>query len=156
MDDNKSDLQSEEVLKTLILLVINGYRQISKKLNIAPTSKTSDEKIIEIYQKVVSSFKDASKIRNEHIPAVYLNYIVLKFFQIYEKMPKDFFDEHLVYEIDKYIKSGLRSDYKVELKLFQTTIFEKMEYILFIIISLIIQIKSSVQNDTCLNLLFLA
>lgn len=99
-------------------LVINGYRKITSQNGIAPTPKTSDDKIIEIYSIVVSAFKEASKQKNEHIPAVYLNTIALKFFQIYEMGGEKFFDEHLEYEINKYLIDGLRNDYKQELKLF--------------------------------------
>lgn len=99
-------------------LIVNGYRKVAAANNIAPTSKTSDQKIIEIYQIVGSAFREASNQRNEHIPAGYLNNIVLKFFQVYEMMGDMLFEEHLKYEVDKYIQEGLRQDYKQDLKLF--------------------------------------
>ncbi|MGO8927066.1 MAG: hypothetical protein ACLQU3_09285 [Limisphaerales bacterium] len=55
--------------------------------------------------------------RGEVIPAVFLNRIGLKFLFVHEKMPACFFDEHLQYEVDKYIAEGLRPDYKQELPL---------------------------------------
>ena len=79
---------------------------------------TSDEKIMEIYSRVCSAFSQAAERRGEHIPAVYLNRIVLKFLQVYEKMPQHFFDEHLRYELDKYVAEGLRPEYRQELPLF--------------------------------------
>ncbi|WP_026978642.1 hypothetical protein [Flavobacterium tegetincola] len=99
-------------------LIVNGYRSIAAANNMAPTSKTSDQKIIEIYQRVGSAFREASKQRNEHIPAGYLNTIVLKYFQVYEMMGDMMLDENLKYEVDKYIQEGLREDYKQDLKLF--------------------------------------
>ncbi|NDW11140.1 hypothetical protein [Dysgonomonas sp. 520] len=99
-------------------LVIRSYRNIAYQNGIAPTSKTSDNKIIEIYSKIGSAFKEASKQRNEHIPAVYLNTIVLKFYQVYEMGGDVFLEEHLKYEVDRYLRAGLREDYKHELKLF--------------------------------------
>ncbi len=99
-------------------LIINAYREIAAANNLAPTSKTSDQKIIEIYQRVSSAFRVASKQRNEIIPAGYLNTIVLKFFLVYEMMGDTMFYEHLKYEVDKYIQEGLRPEYKQDLKLF--------------------------------------
>lgn len=99
-------------------LIVNGYRRIAAANNIAPTSKTSDQKIIEIYQKVGTAFREASNKRNEHISAGNLNTIVLKFFQVYEMMGDTMLLEHLKYEVDKYIHEGLRQDYKQDLDLF--------------------------------------
>ena len=79
---------------------------------------TSDEKIIEIYSRVVTAFCQAAKQRGETIPAVFLNRIVLKFLTVHEKMPAEFFGDHLQYEVEKYIAEGLRPDYKQELPLF--------------------------------------
>jgi hypothetical protein len=108
----------EQVMSSAIPLTVNGYRRIAATNSCAPTSKTSDQKIIEIYRHVGSAFKEASKQRNEHIPAGYLNTIVLKFFQVYELGGDLMLDEHLKYEVNKYIRGGLREDYKQELKLF--------------------------------------
>lgn len=107
----------EEFESTALPLVVHGYREIAKRGNIAPTSKTSDQEIINIYQKVGSAFFEAAKKRNERIPALYLNGIALKFIQIHE-MSEEFFYEHLKYEINNYLANGLRDDYKRELKLF--------------------------------------
>lgn len=99
-------------------LIVNGYRQIASESGLAPTSKTSDQKIMEIYQQVGSAFKEAAKERNELLPAGYMNSIVLKFYQVYEMSGEKFYYEHLKYEIDKYLREGLREDYKRDLKLF--------------------------------------
>src|SRR5690606_4302722 len=78
-------------------LIVNGYRQLAASNGTAPTAKTSDQKIIEIYQQVGSAFREASKERNEHLPAGYMNTIVFKFFQVYEMMGDTMFYEHLKY-----------------------------------------------------------
>lgn len=85
---------------------------------IAPSSKTSDEKIIEIYQKVGTAFRQVATQRSEIISAGVLNNIVLKFFQIYEGYGQEMFDSHLNYELSKYQNEGLRPDYKIEINLF--------------------------------------
>ena len=112
---------STHILKTVSAYVnnwVNGYRKIAKIRNCAPTNKTDDIEIVSIYTKVVEAFNEASRKRGEHIPAKYLNTIVLKFLQIYEIGGSTMLDEHLEYEIDKYIKEGLREDYKVDLQIF--------------------------------------
>lgn len=108
----------KEIREVAEPLIVDSYRKIAFQKGIAPTSITSDNKIIEIYSRVGSAFKEASKQRNEHIQAGYINTIVLKFIQIYEIGGDTMFKEHLGYEIKKYLIEGLRSDYKQELKLF--------------------------------------
>ncbi|MBC35664.1 MAG: hypothetical protein CL663_06470, partial [Bacteroidetes bacterium] len=68
----------------------------------------TENKILDIYLQVVSEFKKASKKRGEHIPAQILNSIVLEFILTYEMSGEDFYKEHLIYEIDRYLKDGLR------------------------------------------------
>ncbi|MSU59799.1 MAG: hypothetical protein EXS35_16795 [Pedosphaera sp.] len=99
-------------------LIVAGFRQIGACNGCPPTGKTSDEKIIEIYSRVVTAFRAAAKQRGEHIPANCLNTIVMGFLQMYEKMGQKFIEEHLRYEIDKYLASGLRPEYRRELPLF--------------------------------------
>ena len=79
--------------------------------NCAPTAKTSDEKILEIYNKVIFRFKEAAAKKGEHIPANNLNYIVFLFLQFYEKFGEKFMWEHLEFEIMKYHMQGLRKEY---------------------------------------------
>src|SRR5690606_9253034 len=64
-------------------LIVQGYRGIASKHGCAPTSKTSDAQIVEIYKKVGSAFRQTAAERQEHLAADSLNYIVLKFFQVY-------------------------------------------------------------------------
>ena len=108
----------EQLLPTATTIVINGYRRIAAERNIAPTSKTSDEKIIEIYRLVGETFNGAAQQKGEHIPAKYLNTIMLKFYQVYEFGGDIMLEEHLQYEVDKYMREGLRNEYKQELELF--------------------------------------
>ena len=99
-------------------LIVAGYRSIAAQHGCAPTAKTTDQKIIEIYSKVGTAFHQAEQQRGEHIPAVYLNTIVLKFFQVYEMLGDERLEQHLRYEVQKYSAEGLREDYKRELRLF--------------------------------------
>lgn len=101
-------------------IIINGYRRIAAFQGCAPTSKTTDKKIIEIYSKVGTAFQQAAKQRGEltPIPASNLNFIVWKFLQSYEMFGDEQIDSHLQYEIEKYLSEGLRPDYKQDLKLF--------------------------------------
>jgi FixJ family two-component response regulator len=98
-------------------VIVSGYRRIGAQLGCAPTAKTADEKIIEIYTKVGTAFHEAAEQRGEHIPALYLNNIVLGFLKLYEMAGDQFVQQHLQYEVDKYLAEGLRQDYKQELSL---------------------------------------
>jgi len=98
-------------------LIIKGYRKIAAQHGCAPTAKTTDKQIIEIYTLVTTAFHQAAKQRGERIPALFDNHIVLKFFQLYEMIP-DHLQQHLQYEVNKYLTEGLRPDYKQELRLF--------------------------------------
>ena len=98
-------------------LIVKGYRRIAAQHGCAPTAKTSDQKIIEIYTLVSKAFHQAAERRGERIPALIDNHIVLKFLQVYEMMG-DHLQQHLQYEVGKYLAEGLRPDYKQELPLF--------------------------------------
>ncbi len=99
-------------------LIVDGYRKIAEHQDFAPTNETSDQEILEIYTKVGSAFREASKQRDETITAGKLNMIVFHFLQIKEANGDAFVIEHLEYEIEKYIESGLRESYQKELDLF--------------------------------------
>ena len=98
-------------------LIIKGYRKIAAQHGCAPTAKTTDKKIIEIYTLVTTAFHQAAMQRGEQIPALVDNHIVLKFLQLYEMMPGHL-QQHLQYEVNKFQIEGLRPDYKQELQLF--------------------------------------
>ena len=67
-----------------------------------------------LLQKVIFEFQEAAKLRNEELPQYVLENILLKFMKVYEIQGKDFCKSHLSYEIDKYIREGLREDYKIK------------------------------------------
>ena len=73
---------------------------------------------MEIYDKVLTTFGEAGRKRRENIPALYFNHIVWFFIQNYETFGEQRMQEHLQYEVDKYLLEGLRPDYKRELPLF--------------------------------------
>lgn len=98
-------------------LIVKGYRRIAAQHGCAPTAKTSDQKIIEIHTLVCKAFHQAAEQRGERIPPLIDNYIALKFLQVYEMMG-DHLQQHLQYEVKKYLAEGLRPDYKQELELF--------------------------------------
>ena len=99
-------------------LIVSGYRHLATQEGSAPTAKTSDEQIIEMYKKVGTAFRNISNQRGEHLPAGTLNYIVWKFFQVSEMLGDEMLDQHLAYETQKYLQEGLRPDYQKDLKLF--------------------------------------
>lgn len=102
---------------TLNISLVKRLRNIGRYNNTAPTEKTSDEKVIEIYQLICSSFRNASNEKNERIPADNLNTIAMKFFNVYEQFGEDFMKEHLEFELEKYSKEGLRPEYKIGLSI---------------------------------------
>jgi hypothetical protein len=99
-------------------LIVDGYRKLSRKTGLAPTAQTSDGEIIAMYKKVGTAFQVASETRGEHLSAGVKNSIVFKFLQVKEMLGAEMVDSHLAYEVENYVKSGLRSDYKEEIKLF--------------------------------------
>lgn len=99
-------------------LIVGGYRMIAEQQGCAPTSQTSDREIVKIYKKVGTAFRQASEQRGEHLPAGVMNFIVWKFLQVKEQFGNDMLDAHLKYEVDKYRASGLRPDYRHDLRLF--------------------------------------
>ena len=98
-------------------LTIEMYRNHAKQKGIAPTSKTSDHEILEIVKTVQTAFTESAEQKGEHIPGTYLMTINIYFLQQYEKLGKEFFIEHLKYEVKKYLNEGLRDDYQRDLGL---------------------------------------
>jgi hypothetical protein len=99
-------------------VVVLSYRRIGREAGTAPTSQTSDAEILGIYSQVLTAFKEAATKRGERIPAVNLNAIAWKFMITKEMAGSEFMEEHLRYEVQKYLSEGLREDYKRELRLF--------------------------------------
>ena len=104
-------------------VIVAGYRQIAAQHGCAPTQQTSDEKIIEIYTRVTTSFNRTAEQRGERIPALQLNHIVLKFLQAHEDLGPEIMASHLHYELNKYAASGLRADYQQNLSLLPLPLF---------------------------------
>lgn len=108
----KYAIGSAGVLSTILAITIfwpfiNTYSE--KKL-----SFTKEEEAAMLLQKVIFEFQEAAKLRNEELPQYVLENILLKFMKVYEIQGKDFCKSHLSYEIDKYIREGLREDYKIK------------------------------------------
>ena len=108
----------DEVQEVGGTLIVSGYRRIAAQHGCAPSAKTTDQKIVEIYSRVGTAFRQASQQRGELMPALILNFIVFKFLQVYEMMGEQMLQEHLQYEVQKYLAEGLRPDYRQELSLF--------------------------------------
>lgn len=101
------------------MITVSGYREIARQAGSAPTSKTSDDEIMNLYQKVLTAFRTVSEERNERIPAGIKNTIAFHFLQVKEMAPAEFFEEHLKYEIEWYRQNGLRESYRKEINLFK-------------------------------------
>jgi hypothetical protein len=99
-------------------LVVAGYRHLAAHTGCAPTAKTSDRQIIEMYKLVGAAFRKTANQRGERLPGDILNYIVWKFLQIKERFGDEMVDQHLADEIKKYHQEGLRPEYQQGLKLF--------------------------------------
>ena len=98
--------------------LVKRLRELGEYNNTAPTENISDEKIIEIYTLICSSFRKASSEKQERIPANNLNTIAMKFFKVYEEFGENFMQEHLEYELKKYTTEGLRPEYQRGISLF--------------------------------------
>jgi hypothetical protein len=117
-DSHKPRSMLDAVQEVASRLIIRGYRKFASQHGCAPTSKTTDRKIIEIYTQVGAAFQGGAERRGERIPAPIKNSIVLHFLQLYEMSGDQFLQQHLQYETAKYLREGLRQDYNRELTLF--------------------------------------
>jgi hypothetical protein len=72
---------------------------------------TTDAKIVEIVQMVMTAFKQAAESKGESISGTVLVNISTKFIKVYDLSDEEFFLEHLKYELTLYLSSGLRDDY---------------------------------------------
>ncbi|MEX3901077.1 hypothetical protein [Paraburkholderia sp. BR10954] len=96
-------------------LIVASFREYGRQYGLAPTSKTSDQEILDIYQRVLTAFHQVATERGERLNAGIKNHIALYFFQPHESHPPEFFEQHLEYELDKYRKTGLRESYRKEI-----------------------------------------
>lgn len=91
-------------------LLVPHYRELGAALGCAPTAKTSDDRIMEIFDLVTMGFNMASKKRGERIPASVLDRLVFNFMGVYESLPEELANERLRYELARYLRDGLRLD----------------------------------------------
>lgn len=99
-------------------ITVKAFRGAGELNGVPPTKKTSDEEILKIYKLTLTEYRKVEGLRNEKIPAKCLNMITLHFLQVYEQQGVNFFNEHLKYELDKYVKEGLRDYQKQGIELF--------------------------------------
>ena len=100
-------------------LIVKGYRKIGARIGCAFASKMPDDNIIEIYNRVTTVFREAATRRGEQISPLNLNCIVLEFLQVSQTLGDKFSQEHLNYEVKKYLEEGLRVEHRQELKLLE-------------------------------------
>lgn len=86
--------------------VVNIYRP-----HLVHNKKISDEKILEIVQTVMRAFKQAAESKGETLSGTVLMNISTQFIRVFDLSGQEFFLEHLKYEINLYLNSGLRDDY---------------------------------------------
>jgi hypothetical protein len=122
----KPKSEHDKLLTMVEKMIVKGYRRIGKERGKAPSKKTSDKKIIEIYCRIAGAFKDAAKQRNEKLPEGYINYLVFYFLNLHENYcsggSKDetIFEMQLDFEIKRYLKEGLRKELQRDLQIFET------------------------------------
>jgi len=106
------------VLDEVQSITIKGFRNIAKTNNIPPTLKTTDKDILRINSEIINAYRAVENKRNEVIPAKSLFAISFHFMQVYENEGQKFYEEHLDYEIAKYLEVGLRDYQKKGIDLF--------------------------------------
>jgi|FLOH01.1.fsa_nt_gi hypothetical protein len=99
-------------------ITIRGFRGLAKANNTPPTSKTTDEDILRINAEIINAYRAVEAQRNEVIPAKSLFAISFHFMQVSEMKGQKFYEEHLEYEIAKYLEEGLRDYQKKGIELF--------------------------------------
>ena len=91
---------------------VKMFRSIGKANGIKEIDSLSEETIMHIAQEVMTTFKNAAQEKGETIPGGYLLTIAMKFISLFAITGEQFYQEHLNYEIKKYLNEGLREDYK--------------------------------------------
>lgn len=97
--------------------LVSKYREFAEASGCAPTDKTSDLEIKEIYELITDEFFQIANERNENLSDETINSIVIKFIQVHESFGSELFNQHLHYELQKYRQEGLRPDYKKGLRI---------------------------------------
>jgi hypothetical protein len=99
--------------------IVSCYRRLGKEEECAPTPATSDDEILAIYSTVAKAFGEAAKQRRETITVGHINTIAWQFMRVKEQLGDAFLEEHLEYEVEKYLVEGLRREYRDELSLLE-------------------------------------
>lgn len=99
--------------------IVRCYRRLGKEAECAPTPVTSDDEILAIYSTVAKAFGEAAKQRRETITVGRINTIAWQFMRVKEQFGDAFLEEHLEYEVEKYLVEGLRREYRDELSLLE-------------------------------------
>jgi hypothetical protein len=73
--------------------------------------ETTDQELLSMLQEVMSSFTQAATFKGDHIDGTTLMNITSHFIQVYDLKGKNFYDEHLKYELDVYKSNGLRESF---------------------------------------------
>ncbi len=87
-------------------VIIKMYRPL-----LVNNKRIKDEKLLELVRVVMVSFKEAAESKGETIPGSSLTKISMKFIKVFDIMGENLFMQHLSYEIDLYLKTGLRKEY---------------------------------------------
>jgi len=74
----------------------------------------SESRRLYVTKQVLEEFKRVADERGENIDGLALALIASKFVRVYESMGRLMYREHLKYELEKYLKEGLRQDYIAE------------------------------------------
>ncbi len=112
--------RTQDPIEVIGKVIVFAYRRYAAANgpDCAPTAKTSDARVKEIYTDVVRGFRDVAMRRSEEITAQRLNFIAWKFMQVEEMFGPGMVASHVAYETKKYLAEGLRKDYQHELPLF--------------------------------------
>lgn len=106
--------QGKSLFDQLNDTTVKLFRDIADTSN-TPIDELSDTQILEIMKEVTTAFRTASDYIDEHIQGGYLLTITMHHILTYSTYGELFYYKHLDYEVDNYIKNGLRDSYKKNL-----------------------------------------
>jgi hypothetical protein len=93
------------------LLLLATVRQTALTNGIPPRWETTNSEIIEICKLVYRAFSIAEVQRGERLDDRTFGAFAIYCLAAREAFPKDFVDEHVKYEAEKYARTGLRDTY---------------------------------------------
>jgi hypothetical protein len=117
---NRDSLRADESSGAINLpdgFIVAQYRAhaATQGADCAPTSKTSDARVLEVYHAVLRAFGEVASDRSELLEPSWLNFIAWKFMQVEEMLGQEMLASHLAYETRRYREEGLRPEYRNEL-----------------------------------------